>query len=196
MIEDLPPDVGGRLRQFRTRGGLSQRLLSERSGVSPNAIRLIERGQSSPTVSTLHRLATALAVRVVDFLGTPDEQSVVYSPAQGRAQTRTGEALVETLASGLANQRVEPLVVTLEPGAGSGAEKIQHRGQEFVLGLEGRVDYAVGDRSYAIGPGDSLLFEASLPHAWCNPTWEQSRFLLVLEADDNVGGQILPHLEQ
>ncbi len=196
MTEAILPDVGGRLRQFRTRAGLSQRLLAEQSGVSPNAIRLIERGQSSPTVSTLHRLATALAVKVVDFLGEPDEQSVVYSPAVGRTQTRTGEALVETLASGLVNQRVEPLVITLEPGAGSGAEKILHRGQELVLGLEGRIDYAVGDRSYAIGPGDALLFEASVPHAWCNPTWQRSRFLLVLEAEDNVGGQLLPHLDQ
>jgi len=196
VTEAILPDVGGRLRQFRTRAGLSQRLLAEQSGVSPNAIRLIERGQSSPTVSTLHRLATALAVKVVDFLGEPDEQSVVYSPAVGRTQTRTGEALVETLASGLVNQRVEPLVITLEPGAGSGAEKILHRGQELVLGLEGRIDYAVGDRSYAIGPGDALLFEASVPHAWCNPTWQRSRFLLVLEAEDNVGGQLLPHLDQ
>lgn len=195
MADDLPPDVGRRLREFRTRAGFSQRLLADRSGVSPNAIRLIERGHSSPTISTLHRLATALEVRVVDFVGATDVRSVVYSPARERTQTRTGEALMETLASGLANQRLEPMVITLEPGAGSGAEKIRHGGQEFVLGLEGRVDYAVGDASYALGPGDALLFEASLPHAWCNPTWERSRFLLVLEAEDNVGGQVLPHLE-
>jgi len=195
VTDNLPPDVGRRLREFRTRAGLSQRLLAERSNVSPNAIRLIERGQSSPTVSTLHRLATALGVRVVDFLGAADVRSVVYTPAAGRMPTRTGEALVETLASGLAKQRLEPMVITLEPGAGSGAEKIQHRGQEFVLGLEGRVDYAVGDSSYHVGPGDALLFEATLPHAWCNPTWDRSRFLLILEAEENVGGQVLPHLE-
>jgi len=194
VATDLPPDVGRRLSEYRALARMSQRVLAERSGVSPNAIRLIERGQSSPTVATLHRLATALSVRVVDLLGATDVQSVVYSPAAGRAPTRAGDVLVETLASGLAQQRLEPMVITLDPGVGSGSEKIRHRGQEFVLGLEGRVDYAVGDSSYVVGPGDGLLFEASLPHAWCNPTWERSRFLLILEAEDNVGGQVLPHL--
>jgi len=190
------PDVGGRLRELRERAGLSQRVLAERSGVSPNAIRLIERGQSSPTIATLHRLAGALGVRVLDLLGAQEAESVVYSRAGERSRMRSGEAIIESLASGLARQRLEPLVVTLEPGAGSGADKISHSGQEFVLGLEGRVDYAVSECSYALGPGDALLFEAFLPHAWCNPTWERSRFLLVLAAEDNAGSQLRPHLEE
>ena len=69
-------------------------------------------------------------------------------------------------------------------------------GHEILHVVAGRMDLVLGDRRYAIGPGDALLFEASVPHAWCNPTWQRSRFLLVLEAEDNVGGQLLPHLDQ
>ncbi|NPV07046.1 MAG: helix-turn-helix domain-containing protein [Anaerolineae bacterium] len=194
MVEEAPPDVGQRIRMLREARGLSLRALAERSGVAVNTVSLIERGQSSPTVSTLHRLAGALGVRIVDFFGPQEEQNVVYLPAERRGRMQTGEALIESLGTGLARQRIEPFQVTLKPGAGSGLDPIRHRGQELVFGLSGRVDYAVGGTVYVLRPGDALLFEASLAHAWCNPTWEEARFLLVLESGE--GGALLPHLEE
>ena len=190
-----PPDVGRRIRALREQRGLSLRALAEMSGLSVNAISLIERGQSSPTVSTLHRLAAALSVRIVDLFGAPEEENVVFVHAGERGRTRTEGTLIETLATGLAGQRIEPFLVTLEPGAGSGSEPIEHGGQELVLGLSGRVDYTVNGNTYALGEGDALLFEASLPHYWCNRTQEEARILLVLEAPEGYGAPLLPHLE-
>jgi len=193
--QGAPPDVGRRIRELRERRGLSLRTLAELSGLSVNAVSLIERGQSSPTVSTLHRLAAALGVRVVDFFGPEEEARVVLVRAEQRRRTETAGALVESLGIGLAGQRIEPFLVTLEPGAGSGSEPITHGGQELVFGLGGRVDYTVNGQVYAIAGGDALLFEASLPHYWCNTTWEVARFLLVLEAVEGRGAPLLPHLE-
>lgn len=193
--EATPPDVGRRIRELRERRGLSLRVLAEQSGLSANAVSLIERGQSSPTVSTLHRLAAALGVQIVDFFGAQEEARVVFVRAAERGRTQTPGALVESLATGLAGQRIEPFLVTLEPGAGSGGEPITHGGQELVLGLAGRVDYTVNEQVYQVGEGDALLFEASLPHYWCNPTWETARILLVLEAIEGGRVPLLPHLE-
>ncbi|HOQ98649.1 MAG TPA: helix-turn-helix domain-containing protein [Anaerolineae bacterium] len=194
MAEEAPPEVGRRIRELRERKGLSLRTLAEQSGLSVNAVSLIERGQSSPTVSTLHRLAAALGVRIVDLFGPEETARVVYVRAGERGQTQTPGALVESLGTGLAGQRIEPFVVTLDAGA-SGGEPITHGGQELVLGLAGRVDYTVDGRTYRIGEGDALLFEASLPHYWCNPTWEAARFLLVLEAMQGHGAPLLSHME-
>ncbi len=195
MAEQTPPDVGRRIRDLRERRGLSLRTLAERSGLSVNAISLIERGQSSPTVATLHSLAAALGVRIVDFFGTPEESRVVFVPAGQRGRSQTPGGLVESLGTGLADQRIQPFLVTLEAGAGSGGEPITHGGQELVFGLSGRVSYTVDGQVYALGEGDALLFEASLPHYWCNATWETARFLLVLEAVEGQGAPLLPHLE-
>jgi transcriptional regulator with XRE-family HTH domain len=60
-------DVGGRLRDIRQERGLSLRALSEVCGLSVNAISLIERGISSPSVSSLQRLAVALDVPITAF---------------------------------------------------------------------------------------------------------------------------------
>lgn len=195
MAEEAAPDVGRRIRELREQRGLSLRQLSEQSGLSVNAVSLIERGLSSPTVSTLHRLAAALGVRIVDLFGPEEEAKVVLVRADQRGKTQTPGGLVESLATGLAGQRIEPLLVTLEPGAGSGSEPITHGGQELVLGMVGRVDYTVDGQVYAVGEGDALLFDASLPHYWCNPTRETARILLVLETVESRGAPLLSHLE-
>ena len=195
MAQEPPPDVGRRIRALREERGLSLRALAESSGLSVNAVSLIERGQSSPTVATLHRLAAALGVRIVDLFGPQRAAEVVFVRASDRRQTRTAGAGIESLASGLAGQRIEPFLVTLDPGAGRGTEPITHAGQELVFALAGRVDYTVDGRTYPLAEGDALLFHASLPHYWCNPTWEAARFLLLLEAPESPGAALLPHLE-
>jgi quercetin dioxygenase-like cupin family protein len=74
----------------------------------------------------------------------------------------------------------EPLIITLNQGADSGTKPIVHTGREFVYCLEGQVLYTVEALSYLLDPGDSLLFEAYLPHYWRNPGEAVARALLVL----------------
>jgi quercetin dioxygenase-like cupin family protein len=74
----------------------------------------------------------------------------------------------------------EPLVLTLRAGAGSGTAPIVHTGREFVYCLEGQITYSVQDQEYLLGAGDSLCFEAYLPHRWKNSGAMPARALLVL----------------
>ena len=66
-MEVMTLNVGQRIRTIRERQGLSLRAVAERCGLSLNAISLIERGENSPTVSSLHHLATALNVPITRF---------------------------------------------------------------------------------------------------------------------------------
>jgi uncharacterized cupin superfamily protein len=88
--------------------------------------------------------------------------------------------MVEDLGSGMPRLGAEPLIVTLEPNADSGSTPIVHTGREFVYCLEGHITYYVDDQTYRISPGDSLLFEAYLPHRWQNEDDTASKLLLVL----------------
>ena len=69
---------------------------------------------------------------------------------------------------------------TLAPAAGSGLDPIVHTGREFVYCLEGQIDYTVAGDAFRLEPGDSLLFEAHLPHSWVNADPTPARSLLVL----------------
>jgi len=62
-------ELGAILRERRGRQGLSQQALADRAGLSRNFVAQIERGESSPTVATLARLAAALTTTVGELLG-------------------------------------------------------------------------------------------------------------------------------
>ena len=74
----------------------------------------------------------------------------------------------------------EPLILTLRARSHSGQVPIVHTGREFVYCLEGSVRYLVDGQEYLLEPGDSLVFEAYLPHRWINSNNSRSRVLLVL----------------
>jgi uncharacterized cupin superfamily protein len=84
------------------------------------------------------------------------------------------------LGTGFARSGLEPFVVSLEPFADSGDTPIVHTGLEFVFCLEGCLSYEVDGQVFTLEPGDSLLFEAHLPHRWRNASESTSRSLLLL----------------
>jgi transcriptional regulator with XRE-family HTH domain len=191
---DESPEVGESIRTLRQQRGLSLRALAQASGLSVNAISLIERGTSSPTVSSLHRLAMALGLPIVALLGQTDEQTVVLVRSGHGRTTRAGESLLTNLAWGLPGQRLQPFLVDLEPGAGSGKELIAHAGQELVYVLAGTVRYTVGSDIHTLGVGDTLLFEASAPHRWTCGSGQRAQFLLVMEAPQDGAVIVAQHL--
>jgi transcriptional regulator with XRE-family HTH domain len=174
-------DVGNSLRRLREARGLSIRALAEQSGLAVNTLSLIENGRTSPSVSTLQQLASAMKVPIVAFFETGQPATrIVYLKAASRPSAAFGAGLLEDLGAGLQNRKIEPFVVTLESQSGSGPLPIVHTGFEFVYCLDGRLTYTVEDRVYLLEPGDSLLFEAHLPHRWQNIDSVPSRSLLVL----------------
>jgi transcriptional regulator with XRE-family HTH domain len=177
------PDVGTRVRTLRKRRGLSLRALAEVCDLSPNTISLIERGVSSPSVSTLHRLATALGVSITSFFeGGNEKEEVILTRAGERPRSTSASVLLESLGSDLQDQTLEPFVVTLKPSADSGSHVMAHPGHEFVYCLQGEVEYEVAGQHYWLAPWDALLFEAKLPHRWRNPASDPALFLLVFQA--------------
>lgn len=185
MPEQLEPRVGMRIRALRNQQGLSLRALSSRCGLSINAISQIERGESSPTLSSLHALATALGVPLTAFLEENNDQAVVFLKRDQRQKSNGEGFVMESMGAGLPDQQLEPFLVTVEPDAGSAAVPITHPGEEFVYCLEGQIEYRIGDRLYQLEPGDSLLFEATQPHCFCNRTETRVIVLLVFQAAED-----------
>jgi DNA-binding NtrC family response regulator len=62
--------VGGRLRELRTAESLTLKQLANRTGLSVSLISQIELGKSAASMSTLHKLSTALQVKMTYFFET------------------------------------------------------------------------------------------------------------------------------
>lgn len=177
--------VGRNIRTLRISKGYSLRVLASRSNLNINTLSLIENGKSSPSVGTLQQLALALDVPITSLFKTePVEKKVVLTRTGERPEINFGTTKMQNLSQDLAGNAVQAFVVSLNPGMGSGDKAIIHTGHELVYCITGVVRYRIENEEYILNPGDSLLFEAHLPHSWENHGNEQTQILLVLSPKD------------
>jgi len=161
--------LGNQVRALRMAAGASGGELADRCGVSRSMLSRIERGLVSPSVETLHRIASGLDVPVSRFFSDqPSRTDFCHVPAgRGIRVDRIGAVsdyryeLLGHLLSG--NLFVEPYLVTLLPGA-QPYVTFQHPGLKFIYMLSGQVAYRYGSRVVDLGAGDSLLFDATALH--------------------------------
>ncbi|MBN1440458.1 MAG: cupin domain-containing protein [Anaerolineales bacterium] len=185
-----PPDeidVGAQLRRLRNARSLSLRALADISGLNFNTLSLIENGKSSPSVSTLQQIAAAIQVPIASFF-QPEEvkRNVVFQKAGNRPSTVFQNGSLSDLGQGLTLHGGQLMLLSLAARSEGTPDPIIHTGQEFAFCLEGVLEYTVDGQTYRMDPGDSLIFEAFLPHRWGNPGPGVSRSLLVLcPSDEN-----------
>jgi transcriptional regulator with XRE-family HTH domain len=195
MSEQETPDVGARALELRNERGLSLRALAELCELSPNTISLIERGATSPSVSTLQRLASALGVHINSFFTTPDHKAqLILTRASERTRSGSASVMLESLGYGLEGQACDPFVVTLKAGASSGRQLMAHPGSELILILEGRLDIDVASSNFILNTGDSLLFRAEQLHRWRNPNSQPVVFLMMMQATTERDSRVEQHL--
>ena len=174
-------DVGGMLRQLRQERGMSMRALARASGLSTNALSMIERSRTSPSVSTLYKIADALGVPITAFFRLePPKQEIVFRKANQRSRMTFPRGNWEGLGGESFVGGVEPLLLTLETGANSGQFTMLHTGHEFVMCLKGVLEYEVEKERFLLEPGDSLLFAAQLQHRWRNINKGMTTAIIVL----------------
>ncbi len=179
--EALSVNVGVRLRELREARATSMRALAAKSGLSANALSMIERGRTSPSVSTLYKLADALGVPITEFFAPEEEKrNVLMIKADERTRVPFTHGVWEGLGGEKFSGRLEPFVLTLESGASSGPHPMVHTGHEFVYCLRGQLEYLVEREMFELSPGDSLLFAAQLHHRWRNPGATVTNALVVL----------------
>ena len=177
--------VGQLLRQLREERGISIRELSRLSGLSANALSMIERSLTSPSVSTLYRLTDALNVPITAlFRQDQAKEAIVFRSVSARTRVPFPLGVWEGLGGEAFIGRMQPLMLTLESGAESGKEKIVHTGSEFVMCLRGKLEYEVEGKLYMLEAGDSLLFAARLTHRWRNPGKTVTNAVIVLSGFD------------
>ncbi len=174
-------DVASSLRELREARGISMRTLATKSGLSANALSMIERGKTSPSVSTLYKLADALGVSITAFFGAETEKKqIVFLKSDERTRMSFTRGVFEALGGEQFSGRVEPFMLTLESGSSSGPHNIVHTGHEFVFCLRGQLEYFVEKQVFLLSAGDSLLFASKLQHRWKNPCRNVTNALIII----------------
>jgi len=178
--------VGPRVRALREAMGLSLRDLADRSGVSAPMLSQVERGETSPTLAVAAKIAAGLELTLSQLLRLDEAQHVVVIRAADRRAARRDGHRVEELTPPLPGQRADVSSHTLEPGAatgGAGDPPMHEPGsRETAVVLEGSLTLFVDGARHELAAGDSVTFDADLPHHFENEGPEPTRFLAVIAA--------------
>jgi transcriptional regulator with XRE-family HTH domain len=174
--------LGRRVRTLREARRLSLRQLAEGANVSESFLSQVERGVANPSVASLRRLADALGTSVGSLFegATEDGGSLTRSrdrPRLVHPQRRWEDFLITPRSA----KRLQVIQSVIEPGEGSGREPYSHDSdEECVVVLKGTVEFGVGEETYLLEEGDSLLFESRTPHWNRNPGPSKAEVLWII----------------
>ncbi|HXE50215.1 MAG TPA: XRE family transcriptional regulator [Ramlibacter sp.] len=180
--------LGARLRTARERSGATVRGFARAVGVSPSLVSQIERGHVMPSVGTLYAITNELGLLVDDVFKDDREaasRAASALAASGGAERTTGASpagpvqhqetrRVIRLASGVRwellttapDDELEFLYVVYDVGGESCPEDsmVRHGGKEYAYLISGRLGVKIGFKEFELGPGDSISFDAQMPH--------------------------------
>jgi len=186
---DLAPVVGANLRRLRVQRGLSLEKLSQTSGVSRAMLGQIELGQSAPTINVLWKIARALDVTFSALItargggGT----KVLRGAESKLLSSHDGGFVSRALFPFDEPRRVEFYELRLGPHKRERADAHPAGTVENLVVNAGVVEISFGRETHLLEKGDSILFEADVPHTYSNPGEREALMYLVMTYAEEIG---------
>jgi transcriptional regulator with XRE-family HTH domain len=179
---DLTPIVGANLRRLRVKRGLSLERLARASGVSRAMLGQIELGQSTPTINLLWKISRALEVPFSTLVTAATARVASVMRAKGaKLLTSADGAFTSRALSPLnAPRNIEFYELRLAAKGAEHAEAHAPGTTENLVVAQGSVDIRVGKSKHELRLGDSIIFDADLPHSYENPGEEDAVMYLVM----------------
>jgi transcriptional regulator with XRE-family HTH domain len=161
--------IGEHLRALRAARGMTLDELAGRTGLTKSYLSKIQNSRKVPPIATLSRIAHALGTGIGSFFGDilgPGQSASVVRKHERQPVVRGGTAFgydYVSLAPDRLAKSMEPFVFTF-PSRIDRHVFFDHGGEEFVLILSGKVVFQVGDERWTLEKGDSIYFDAAVPH--------------------------------
>lgn len=160
--------VGQRIRTIRKTKKITLIELAQRSGVQQATLSRIETGAMRGTVESHRRIAETLGISLAELYSDVDSRmsEVVLSPKKTRSPTskKNSRLSYEVLLQQGSQKKLLPVLITLDGGTETDRERSNRGVEKFVWVMDGKVDVRVEKESFPLVKGDTLYFDASLPH--------------------------------
>ncbi|MHC1729150.1 MAG: cupin domain-containing protein [Syntrophobacteraceae bacterium] len=174
-------DLGTRLKELRTRSGLSQTDLARMVGVTPSTISQVESNLIYPSLPALLKMAEILAVDISSFFQHQGvgKKRVVFSSSDS-IEIRSSEFPEGSISKKLLlpvdmNSKAEPYLVEIPPGQTLQSHFFSHKGEEVGYLLSGQVQVKLENETHTLQPGDLIFLDSDNPSQWKNAGTETAR---------------------
>lgn len=162
--------IGERLKEIRTNRDLTLDDTAKITGVSKPMLGQIERGQSTPTITTLWKIATGLKVPLSSFLEEQQPEYTVVDIVQETAVSEdNGRMRAYPLFPYDPIRNAEIFYIEFDAGCKHISEKHNDGVEEYVLVRTGTLRLILNDQEIVIAKNQSIRFRADIPHSYHNP---------------------------
>jgi len=173
-----PQSIGKTLFRLRRERGLSLKNLANETGLSPEYISQVEKGEVTPAVAVLLQLSKALEIDSSILL--KEEKERARGKSAEEYKKRTENYAYETLTPEARHKHLKAFKVFIDPKSEHKKVSYQHPGEEFQYVLKGKIEVMVGENRNVIGPGECLHFDSSIVHKLRNISSEKAELLVIL----------------
>ncbi len=164
--------LGQRIKALRARSGLTLEQLSRQCGVSRAMLSTIERGEKSPTLPIIMRIAGGFGISLSGLLGAePDASSVVIIRAAQRLAFRDAETGFErwVLSPAHLDNGLEFVLHRLPAGRSTGVlPACAAPTEKYLTVCSGRLTVYADEEPHELKSGDSMYFEVKTPYRFVN----------------------------
>jgi transcriptional regulator with XRE-family HTH domain len=177
--------LGQKLRKLRKEQNLTQLELAQQVGITNGQVSTIERGVSSPSLSTLHRIARALNVPMQEFFEDERNKDVeLVRKGKGRKVASTREDVtVEVLCARSDRGAFNVLFLDLDAGELRLAPRPSVPEEYYLYVLRGKCEVEIQGDSYVLDPGDSIFVKAQREQIIRNVGGDNFRALVVTRSE-------------
>ncbi|MFT8321245.1 MAG: cupin domain-containing protein [Bacillus sp. (in: firmicutes)] len=162
-------NLGGKIKEIRKQKRLTIADVAVQTGLSNGYISNVERNLNSPTIESLRKIVEALSITLVELFQDQQKNSrIVRKNERITMMKANDQSIFYELLSPAGKKEMGAVLVTLKPGAASGTEAHSHRGEEFGFVIKGSLLYQIGNETYELAEGDSIYYDASIPHFYKN----------------------------
>ena len=168
-MESMNSTVAANLRRIRAERQLSLDRLAELTGVSKSMLGQIERGEASPTITTVWKIANGLKVSFSAFL---EQDGPVNQLVDGAELTSliedSGKYTVLPFFCVDHQRNFEIYSVNIKPGGVLEAEPHFAGTQEYIIVYSGVLTMLVDGASTVVHAGQGFRFDAAVRHGYRN----------------------------
>lgn len=187
-------NLGNKIRQLRRKKTLTLQNVSDLSGLSKSLLSQIENSFTAPPIATLLKISRALDVKIGYFFQDPPVSSRIAVvrhkdrketvPLHSRANGTKVGYQYESLAHPMSDKNMEPFMIEILPRDVADMIFYNHRGEEFLFVLEGRMEFRGADRVIELERMDCLYFDSNIPHALRGLNGKPARAIGVIYASE------------
>lgn len=165
--------LGNRIRTIRKEKKVTLVELSKRTGVAQATLSRIETGQMIGTVESHTKIAEALGLGLAELYAPLDrryhEISHTKKDTPPKVVHQGRGCQMELLTQEVTKKKITPLLLTLSGDSRTTMEHNDRGVEKFVWVLEGEVEVSLDKENHNLKSGETLYFDASLPHRLSNP---------------------------